>query len=85
MGDSVTFLDRAKAKASPGGQQCKFRKALEAMGPKLAAEATDAVHSDVSAPVLSDVFQEDGFDVSADSIRRHRKGQCVSCRDEFPR
>ena len=80
----MTYLERARLIAGPGGQMCKLKRAMESMTPAVRADVTEAILSDVAAPPLAKLFRDDGYDISKDSIRRHRKGDCQSCIEVFP-
>lgn len=80
----MTYLERARLIAGPGGQQCKLSKAMESMTPDVRADVIEAIQSDVAAPPLAKLFREDGYDISKDSIRRHRHGDCRTCLGTFP-
>ena len=80
----MSYLERAQEVATSGGQPCKMGKALAGMDATTKADVVEAVRSDVSAPALSKILREDGYDISADSVRRHRAGGCMTCAEVFP-
>ena len=81
---TVSYLERAQAVATAGGQPCKMGKALAGMDDATRADVVEAVLADVSAPALAKLLREDGYDISADSVRRHRHGECQTCSGTFP-
>jgi hypothetical protein len=76
-----SLLEQARAGAILPGPKCDVQRMLHTV-PELTDEITELLRShDVphaaTARVLSDAT---GVEVEADTIGRHRRGQCVNCR-----
>lgn len=76
-----SLLEQARAGAILPGPKCDVQRMLQ-VAPNLTEEITELLRThDVphaaTARVLSDAT---GVEVEADTIGRHRRGQCVNCR-----
>ncbi len=80
----MSYLERAQAATTVGGQPCKLAKAMATMPPDVQADVAEAIRADVSAPALSKLLRDDGYPITDDSVRRHRAGKCMTCLGTFP-
>ncbi len=72
------FHERAQAaKANKGGPRCTIGVLIERAEPDY-AESLQAALADpyIGPSVIETVLHEDGHDISAGTIGRHRRGQC---------
>lgn len=86
----MSLRDRANSKVShPGPQSCLFATWLDTLGEEDRAEVVECVRDyEVSAVGLArEVAATIGCppSVNRQSIYRHRKGECVTCRPTFPK
>jgi len=77
----TSLLDQARAGAILPGPKCDVQRMLQ-VTPQLVEEITELLRAhDVphaaTARVLSDAT---GVEIEADTVGRHRRGQCVNCR-----
>ena len=63
------------------GRPCSLPGFLGSLPPELHADVEAAIYNgDISASVLSRALDGLGHPLSVDIIRRHRRGECRSCR-----
>lgn len=81
----MSLRDRANGKVShPGPQSCTFGEWLDTLGEEDRAEVIDCVRDyEVSAIGLARELGEPA--ANRQSIYRHRKGDCATCRPIFPK
>lgn len=53
---------------------------LRAVNPQLAEQFDLALASDYQASAIARWFEQHDYPIDANSVRRHRNGQCVTCR-----
>jgi hypothetical protein len=77
----VASLKKALESQVPrwGGSQCVVCQVVSLLPPEDVEALTAALESRrMSAPMICRALQESGYDVSAGSLRRHRRGECVA-------
>lgn len=72
----MTLLAEAQAAQGRIGGQCSVASLLERLDPTEQAELLEALNADVQAKALSRAMKDRGWDIAAQTIQRHRRGDC---------
>ena len=70
-------MDKLAAEAAPRGAICGVRKYLESVSEADADELRAALASIYPSTMLARVLKRQGVDVTAYTLQRHRKGDCL--------
>lgn len=71
----MTLMDELAAVGPRNRERCGVAKVLD-QNPELAGEIEDAVNSSYPGSTLSRVLGRRGIVLAANSIQRHRRGDC---------
>jgi hypothetical protein len=63
--------------AQKTGPKCGFGTILRSLAKEDLAYYDQMIADGLAHSYIAAVFREDGHDVSADKVRRHRKGECA--------
>lgn len=73
-----TLSERFKAHSSGNQARCQVAIVLGALDNKAAAELVQAIaNPSISGTAISAVMREEGHELSAFSVRRHRRRECA--------
>lgn len=77
----MSLLDEARAQSQRPGPKCNVQKAIAA-NPDLADEIAELLRAhDIGHADAGRVFVARGLGLTADTVQRHRAGDCTTCRD----
>lgn len=74
----ATLLERFAAASGGGQPRCSVSVVLGSLDNKAAAQLLQAImDASISGAAISTVMRDEGHDLSAFSVRRHRRRECA--------
>jgi hypothetical protein len=74
----TTLIERFKAASGGGHPRCSVSVVLGSLDNKAAAQLTTAIQdATISGAAISTVMRDEGHELSAFSVRRHRRRECA--------
>ena len=74
----MSFMTRAQdAQRGRKGGQCTAGQALDSFLPEYRAQVTAALADlTIYSSVIASILAEDGYEIAAETLNRHRRGRC---------